>query len=146
MSQRTESYWCSYSPGKSFCTGGGDGSLRIWNPKSAESTHVVQGLSSLLRLVLGGVSRACRLHYSESCSGSCKWGFFKTGWCSVTRANNNPRQCLLATRPSLPYARGVVFGNSCGLLVCPHGLRRHNCVHCESSEREGTSISIIYRR
>jgi WD40 repeat protein len=29
--------------GKSFCTGAGDGSLRIWNPKSAESTHVVQG-------------------------------------------------------------------------------------------------------
>jgi len=29
--------------GKIICTGSNDASMRIWNPKSGESTHVVRG-------------------------------------------------------------------------------------------------------
>jgi WD40 repeat protein len=32
--------------GKTICTGSADATLRIWNPKSGESFHVVQGMCS----------------------------------------------------------------------------------------------------
>lgn len=33
---------CDFA-GKTICTGSEDGSFRVWNPRSGESTHVVQG-------------------------------------------------------------------------------------------------------
>lgn len=41
---------CWGSVGKLICTGSGDASLIVWNPKTCESIHVVKGKSKSLPL------------------------------------------------------------------------------------------------
>ncbi len=38
-------------PGRTICTGGEDGSFRVWNPRTGESTRVVQGQWSTYRIL-----------------------------------------------------------------------------------------------
>ncbi|BBH09039.1 transducin family protein / WD-40 repeat family protein [Prunus dulcis] len=120
----------SVSCGKTICTGSADATLRIWNPKSGENIHVVQGhLYHTAGLTCLAISSDSTLAVTGCEDGSIHVVNIVTGKVVSSLPSHSDSVECIELAPSFPWAAIGSMDNKLIIWDLQHSLARSTCDH-----------------